>query len=236
MAKLEELKPGCAVRGVRHGESVDVIDVKWHGVDVVELTFRTQAGKPDSELLFRDPEPQLEVVGAGRRWSYEGDGELFRLVSEARRIELAHLFDPHLAVSTSRVTPRSPTRSRLSTGSSYVASRCATSWLTSSSGRMSSTRSSGSDSTSSRTTRSRRPAPATGSASIRSRSPGWTSCPGTRMCRPGATAETSASATTRQSAARRAASHTSHRSRAIRTAVNPPRVPARGRRSPSPSR
>lgn len=105
MAKLEDLKPGCAVRGVRHGESVEVIDVKWHGVDVIELTFRTQAGKPDSELLFRDREPQLEVVGAGRRWSYEADGELFRLVSEARRIELAHLFDPHLAVSTSQVTP-----------------------------------------------------------------------------------------------------------------------------------
>jgi hypothetical protein len=64
LAKLEDPKPGCAVRGVRHGESVDVI----------ELTFRSEAGKPDSELLFRNREPQLKMVEAGRRLSYEADG------------------------------------------------------------------------------------------------------------------------------------------------------------------
>lgn len=105
MARLEDLKPGCTARGIRPGESVEVIDVRWHGADAVELTFRTQAGKPDSELLFRDRERHLEVVAPGRRWAYTADGELFRLVSEARRIQLAHLFDPHLAVSTSQVTP-----------------------------------------------------------------------------------------------------------------------------------
>jgi SNF2 family DNA or RNA helicase len=90
---------------MRLGETIEVIDAKWHGPDVVELTFRTETGKPDSELLFRDREAQLEVVAAGRRWSYGADGALFRLVSEARRIQLAHLFDPHLAVTTSQVTP-----------------------------------------------------------------------------------------------------------------------------------
>ena len=35
----------------------------------------------------------------------DGDGALFRLVSEARRIRLAHLFDPLLAVHTSLVEP-----------------------------------------------------------------------------------------------------------------------------------
>src|SRR5207244_11718633 len=34
-----------------------------------------------------------------------GDGVLFMLVSEARRIHLAHLFDPVLAVHTSIVEP-----------------------------------------------------------------------------------------------------------------------------------
>ena len=33
------------------------------------------------------------------------DGALFRLVSEARRIQFAYLFDPLLAVSTSNVMP-----------------------------------------------------------------------------------------------------------------------------------
>ena len=41
----------------------------------------------------------------GRPWSFDGDGALFRLVSEAQRIRLAHLFDPVLAVHTSLVDP-----------------------------------------------------------------------------------------------------------------------------------
>ena len=41
----------------------------------------------------------------GRPWSFDGDGALFRLVSEAHRIRLAHLFDPVLAVHTSIVDP-----------------------------------------------------------------------------------------------------------------------------------
>ena len=41
----------------------------------------------------------------GRPWSFDGDGALFRLVSEAQRIRLAHLFDPLLAIHTSVVDP-----------------------------------------------------------------------------------------------------------------------------------
>jgi hypothetical protein len=44
-------------------------------------------------------------VEQGRPWSFDGDGALFRLVSEALRIRLAHLFDPVLAVHTSDVEP-----------------------------------------------------------------------------------------------------------------------------------
>src|SRR5207247_7911122 len=36
---------------------------------------------------------------------FDGDGSLLRLVSEAHRIRLAHLFDPVLAVHTSLVDP-----------------------------------------------------------------------------------------------------------------------------------
>jgi SNF2 family DNA or RNA helicase len=54
---------------------------------------------------FRDNERTLEIVEAGRPWSFDGDGSTFRLVSEAHRIQLAHLFDPVLAVHTSVVDP-----------------------------------------------------------------------------------------------------------------------------------
>ncbi|MCR4340230.1 MAG: DEAD/DEAH box helicase, partial [Gemmatimonadaceae bacterium] len=45
------------------------------------------------------------MAAAGKPWSFDGDGKLFRLVAEAHRIRLAHLFDPVLAVHTSLVEP-----------------------------------------------------------------------------------------------------------------------------------
>jgi len=84
---------------------VTVIDVKWYGSAAIELTYKDPTGKPNVVLLYRDREPTLEIGEAGRPWSFDGDGKLFRLVSEAHRINLAHLFDPLLAIHTSMVDP-----------------------------------------------------------------------------------------------------------------------------------
>ena len=105
MAKLEDLTRGAAVKGILPDCLVTVIDVVWYGSAAIELTYKDPAGKPNVVLLYRDREPTLEVVEAGRPWSFDGDGHLFRLVSEAHRIRLAHLFDPVLAVHTSIVDP-----------------------------------------------------------------------------------------------------------------------------------
>lgn len=105
MAQLEELTRGTAVKGILPNHNVTVIDAKWHGSDVVELTYKDTNGQPHTEILFRDREPTLEIVTKGRPWSFDGDGGLLRLVSEAHRIRLAHLFDPLLAVHTSLVEP-----------------------------------------------------------------------------------------------------------------------------------
>src|SRR5579885_3769015 len=105
MAKLEDLKRGAAVRGILADCLVTVVDVKWYGPAAIELTYKDPAGKPGLVLLYRDREPSLEIVEAGRPWSFDGDGKLFRLVSEAQRIRLAYLFDPILAIHTSIVDP-----------------------------------------------------------------------------------------------------------------------------------
>ena len=105
MSKLEDLTLDTAVRGIRPDSFVTVVNVQWHGPDVVTLTYRTPTGQLSEEVLFRDSESRIEVVEQGRPWSFDGDGKLFRLVSEANRIKLAHLFDPVLAVHTSEVDP-----------------------------------------------------------------------------------------------------------------------------------
>ena len=105
MTKLEELQPKAAVRGVLPDALVTVVTVQWFGSEALEMTYKTPAGKVANELLYRHDEPRLEIVEQGRPWSFDGDGALFRLVSEAHRIRLAHLFDPVLAVHTSLVDP-----------------------------------------------------------------------------------------------------------------------------------
>ena len=105
MARLEDLTKGTSVKGILPDGLVTVVDVKWIGTVAVELTYKDAAGRLGNELLYRDREPTLEVVAAGRPWSFDGDGRMFRLVSEAHRIRLAYLFDPLLAVHTSLVDP-----------------------------------------------------------------------------------------------------------------------------------
>ena len=103
--KLEDLTVNAAVRGILPDSTVSVVSVQWFGSDAVELTYKTPTGKVANELLYRDDQPRLEIAEVGRPWGFDGDGALFRLVSEAQRIRLAHLFDPVLAVHTSMIDP-----------------------------------------------------------------------------------------------------------------------------------
>ena len=80
---LEELQPNASVRGVLADSLVTVVSVQWFGSEAIELTYKTPAGRVANELLYRDDETRLEIVESGRPWSFDGDGALFRLVSEA---------------------------------------------------------------------------------------------------------------------------------------------------------
>lgn len=105
MTRLEELTPGTSVKGVLIDQIVTVVQARWIGSATLELTYKDSAGRLGSELLYRDREPTLEIAQAGRPWSFDADGGMLRLVSEAYRIRLAHLFDPYLAVHTSDIDP-----------------------------------------------------------------------------------------------------------------------------------
>jgi len=105
MSKLEDLRPGAAVRGVLPDTLATVVATQWFGSDALELTYKDPDGRVANVLLYRHDEAKMEVVELGRPWSFDGDGALFRLASEAQRIRLAHLFDPILAVHTSLLEP-----------------------------------------------------------------------------------------------------------------------------------
>ena len=103
--KLEELAPGTAVLGVLPDGAVTVLSLRWHGADALTLAYRDPNGGLAEEVLFRRDEARLQLAAQPSAWRFDGDGALYRLAAEARRIRLAHLFDPLLAVHTSLVEP-----------------------------------------------------------------------------------------------------------------------------------
>ena len=103
--KLEDLRPDASVRGIAPDAPVTVVSAEWHGSDALTLIYRLPSGRIAEEILYRHDEARLEAAQQGRPWSFDGDGAAYRLVAEAQRIRLAHLFDPVLAVHTSLVEP-----------------------------------------------------------------------------------------------------------------------------------
>ena len=105
MARLEELTTGSMVKGLVNNESVQIIAVRWYGTGVLELTYKNSQGMLASQLVYREDEVRLVVEEDNLPWSFDADGDTVRLASEAYRINLAHLFDPYLAVHTSSIEP-----------------------------------------------------------------------------------------------------------------------------------
>lgn len=102
MNKLEDLKPGCRLRGLDPTGIAEVVTISHFGPDALNLVFRVD-GKIAERLVYRGEEAGFEIISAGRAYAFDADGGLLRLASEAYRIRLAHLFDPYLAVSSSQI-------------------------------------------------------------------------------------------------------------------------------------
>lgn len=105
MAKLEELSVGSVVNGLLSGEPITVVSTKWYGSSSMEVFYKTNQGTTGSQILYRDDEASLTLLEKSLPWSFDIEGDKLRLVSEAYRIHLAHLFDPYLAVHTSAIEP-----------------------------------------------------------------------------------------------------------------------------------
>lgn len=106
MAKLEELSKGVKLKGILPNTTVTVVDVSKCGNDAVTVVYRNDGnGRLEDQVIYRSDEQNLEIVDQKYSWRFNADGALFRLVSEALRIDFAHLFDPFLAIHTSKVEP-----------------------------------------------------------------------------------------------------------------------------------
>jgi hypothetical protein len=103
MTRLEDIKAGVSVSGIAPEGTVEVVSVEWYGDGAIQVIYRDGGGAVKNRLLYRDEESSLSVGASGGAWSFDGDGAMLRLVSEAMRMRLAYLFDPYLAIHTSRI-------------------------------------------------------------------------------------------------------------------------------------
>lgn len=103
--KLEEITKGALIAGIEPGKVARIVGVDPLGDNAVTVVYRTDDGRLGDRVLFRSNESELAIATAGRPWSFDADGEGFKLAAEAIRINLAHLFDPMMAVHTSNVEP-----------------------------------------------------------------------------------------------------------------------------------
>ena len=105
MLKLEGIKTGAQVRGIKGFDIVKMVAAEWSGDDVVSVVYKSADGSISEQMLFRSDEANLEIAEAGKAWAFDANPEDFILGLEAYRIRLAHLFDPMMAVHTSNVEP-----------------------------------------------------------------------------------------------------------------------------------
>ena len=105
MLKLEHIRSGALVDGLIPGRAVTVMATTWHGDHDVEVIYEDGDKRIDRTLISRADEERLSLAAIEDTWPLDGDGRLFKLASEARRIKSAHLFDPFAAVATADIDP-----------------------------------------------------------------------------------------------------------------------------------
>ncbi|MBP9218066.1 MAG: DUF3883 domain-containing protein [Sterolibacterium sp.] len=84
---------------------VRIVTTEPVGDNALTVYYKKSDGQLCERMLFRTDEANLSLAEAGRPWAFDAPGEDFKLAAEAWRINLAHLFDPMMAVHTSNVEP-----------------------------------------------------------------------------------------------------------------------------------
>lgn len=105
MARLEDIKAGVSLDGVEPGLVVTVAALVPIDATALTIYYKLPDGTLKERLLGRADEPGIHVATKARPWSFDGNGAAFLLTTEAKRIDLAFLFDPMMAVHASNVEP-----------------------------------------------------------------------------------------------------------------------------------
>lgn len=99
------LAVGARVTGLSGSAPSKIVAVDRLTDDSANVTYRTEENLLAEKIVFADMLPHLKAVKPGIAFTFDASPEAFLLAAEARRMRLAHLFDPLAALGTSDVDP-----------------------------------------------------------------------------------------------------------------------------------
>jgi superfamily II DNA or RNA helicase len=102
---LAGLTPGISVTGFEGTLVCKVVAVDRIAEGTVQVIYRTPDGAYRERLVGLADCETLSIATTERPWAFDGDAASFQIACEAKRIDLAFLFDPMMAVHTSNVMP-----------------------------------------------------------------------------------------------------------------------------------
>ncbi|MDR0663567.1 MAG: DEAD/DEAH box helicase, partial [Spirochaetaceae bacterium] len=102
---LQDIKPGDRLKGITPNEIVQIISIQSYGDDATGLVYRKGDNSLGQQIVYAADRDKISLETGNLLWKFDACAAQVRLVSEAYRIKLAHLFDPHLAVHTSLIQP-----------------------------------------------------------------------------------------------------------------------------------
>lgn len=102
---LSVLSAGATVIGLAGQSPTKILSVERLTDDSALVAYRMEDGTLSEKIVFSDAIQHVRVVQAGAAFSFDAPAEAFLLAAEARRMKLAHLFDPLAALGTSSVDP-----------------------------------------------------------------------------------------------------------------------------------
>lgn len=101
---FDVLQTGATVTGLAGPQPVKLIAVERLTDDSANVAYRTDSGIVE-KIVFADALTHVQPVSAGLAFTFDAGSDSFLLAAEARRMSLAHLFDPLAALGTSDVQP-----------------------------------------------------------------------------------------------------------------------------------
>ncbi|MBW7876639.1 MAG: DUF3883 domain-containing protein [Candidatus Cloacimonetes bacterium] len=103
--KPEDIKPGTVIIGLDSSGAATVVVVTPLSDNAWEIVYRLPDRSIRDRMVSSEDVADFEEQKAGHAFGFDADPANFLLTCEAKRMDLAFLFDPMMAIHTSNVEP-----------------------------------------------------------------------------------------------------------------------------------